>query len=79
MKRFMLCAVVLFAAVAGYTCYNNSNAMRYIEKYPDEIEGLIGVDMMVPKLYDAMIRASGVPESIYKEAMHLRFAIHDQI
>ena len=26
MKRFMLCAVVLFAAVAGYNCYNNSSA-----------------------------------------------------
>ena len=26
MKKFMLSAVVLFAAVAGYICYNNSNA-----------------------------------------------------
>lgn len=25
MKKFMLSAAVLFAAVAGYTCYNNSN------------------------------------------------------
>lgn len=54
--------------------YSGNYAMRYIEKYPDEIEGLIGVDMMVPKLYDAMIRASGVPESIYKEAMQKEYS-----
>ena len=48
--------------------YTGTCALRYIELYPDEVEGLIGMDMMLPSQYDMMVSSSGISKSAYEEA-----------
>ncbi|MCQ2239974.1 MAG: NVEALA domain-containing protein [Bacteroidaceae bacterium] len=50
MKKFMLSAVVLFAAVAGYNCYNNSSAAddELSELAKANLEALANVNLEQP-------------------------------
>ena len=49
--------------------YNGTYVMKYLELYPSEVEAIVGVDMMLPNIYEALVRKSGVSNALYKAAM----------
>lgn len=58
--------------------YSGPYALKYIELYPDEVEGLIGVDMMLPSQYNLMVSSSGLGENTYNEAMDKSYKQQDR-
>lgn len=58
--------------------YSGTYALKYIELYPDEVEGVIGVDMMLPAQYDLMVSSSGLGENAYIEAMNKAYNQQDR-
>lgn len=58
--------------------YSGTYALKYMELYEDEIEGVIGVDMVLPSQYDLMISSSGIGENAYNEAMDKSYRQQDR-
>lgn len=57
--------------------YSGLYALKYIEMYPEKIEGLIGIDMMLPTQYEVIVKNSGIGEAAYDEAMDKTYKYKD--